>query len=349
MAFEIRVRRCQSPLTAEGYRQDAARLFRRLGEVLGREPALSDLTAERLQALLDDESLKPRTRKRYGSSLRAFFRFVAKLKLCVDVGALLETPKLGKQRRQPRVLTVEDAVRLAEAPLTLTPPEHRTVYTYRDCALLHMLFGTGARNSESLGVDVSGLAFRPAGYVAFHVIGKGDKERMLVIERGRTVEALRDYLKRRDEIPGASETDALFINWWGQRLTRSGVLRIVRRWADRCGLDVWPHLLRHTYATHMVDAANENLRGVQELLGHDDTSQTAAYSHLNERRLLKTARLHPLAERDPTPEELVSAVSTAGKIAGRLVVHHLRPLARAVVSRLRERLGFGVDPAPAPG
>lgn len=321
--------------TVVGYVRDLRLSLALMGKHRPGPLTLAELTLARLQRHIDSLcrrwGLSAATVNRRGVSLRRFFKYVSTtLKLCTNEAQALLLPRRVR-RRLPPTLSLVEVTQLVEAPLRLTPERERTVMTYRDAALLETLFGTGMRNSETSGVDQDILKLRAEGHVAFRIIGKGDKERLIVVEAGKTVEALKAYVRRRGEIPGAADNPALFLNWYGGRLTDSGIRRIVHKWAKRCGLEAWPHLLRHTFATVMVEACGEALRGVQELMGHDDPETTATYDKINEQRLLKTARCHPRAV--PSGRVLLLHVVELAREAVRYFGH--------VLPRLFQRIGVG--------
>jgi site-specific recombinase XerD len=274
-----------------------------------------------VQRYLDELDTLAVTKQYYLGALRAWYRFLKKRGLGEDVGAELEAPK-NKRRRLPPVLSRAQADRLVEAPIQLRA-DRLSALDLRDAAFLELLYGTGLRCSEATSLQVGSFQLRD-GYAAARVIGKGDKERTIIVEQGKTLDALLRYLARRDELPHADTNPALFLNWYGGAVTRRGAVFIVRRWARRAGLECWPHLLRHTFATHMVAEAGESLRGVQELLGHDDPATTSHYAQIDEARLRVTARLHPRARREPTLEEVGEKAADLGRSAGRLLMDRLR-------------------------
>ncbi|MBM3677063.1 MAG: site-specific tyrosine recombinase XerD, partial [Actinobacteria bacterium] len=172
--------------------------------------------------------------------------------------------------------------------------------TMRDRALVELLYGAGLRVSEAVGlvkggVDLEGRIVR--------VTGKGGKERIVPLGRPG-VEALRCYLALgRPHLDRRHRPD-LFLNARGGALTRAGAFLILRKLADRAGLDpgrVHPHLLRHSFATHLLEGGAD-LRSVQEMLGHADLSTTERYTHISDRLRRETYfRAHPHARRRPVP------------------------------------------------
>ena len=205
------------------------------------------------------------------STARNFFRFL------VREGYLQTNPLAGvnapkRERRLPTILTKEHLTALIASANEETPQGTR------NRAILELIYAAGVRLSEVVGLDLRSLDL---GERTLLVRGKGNRERMVLI--GAPAEqALRRYLKEaRPKL--ADDTPALFLNREGQRLSGRSIQQIVRRHALRAGLDerVHPHLLRHSFATHLLDGGAE-LRVVQDLLGHASASTTQIYTHVTE-------------------------------------------------------------------
>jgi integrase/recombinase XerD len=195
-----------------------------------------------------------------------------------DPTILLQTPRRGEPL--PKALGVDEAIALVESP------DLGTVKGRRNSALLEFLYGTGARVSEVVGLDLTHVDLDDA--IAI-VTGKGSKQRIVPLG-GKAVEALRRWLPdrlslvRRDQ-PG----DPMFVNLRGRRLSRQGIFDIVRESAARTGIDpeaVSPHVLRHSAATHMVERGAD-LRTVQEMLGHATISTTQIYTRVSAAHLME--------------------------------------------------------------
>lgn len=220
------------------------------------------------------------------SAVRALYRFLRKKKLAEeDPCATLSNPRQPKTH--PRVLNVDQALRLMTADMTPDPAG------LRDAALLEVLYGSGLRISEALGLDFQHVDL-DGGVV--RVLGKGGKERMAPLT-GPSVERLRRYLEQRPAFSPAPREQAVFLGKRGGRLTRSQAARIVKAAAIRCGLPpgVSPHTLRHSFASHMLQAGAD-LRSVQELLGHSRISTTQRYTHLDLAQIMRVYdACHPLA------------------------------------------------------
>ena len=219
--------------------------------------------------------LAPTTIARRVAALRSFYRHQMLLGARPDNPASdLELPR--RTRTLPRTLSPGEAERLIEAALGTTPR------AMRDHALVELLYGAGLRVSEAVGldrvaVDIDGRFVR--------CLGKGGKERVVPIGR-KAAEALTRYLARGRPYLDRHHRPELFLNARGGPLTRAGAFLILRRLADAARLDptrVHPHLLRHSFATHLLEGGAD-LRSVQEMLGHADLSTTERYTHVSDRR-----------------------------------------------------------------
>ncbi|MDY0019659.1 MAG: tyrosine recombinase XerC [Anaerolineae bacterium] len=191
-------------------------------------------------------------------------------------------------QRLPRYLTGEEVEKLLAAPDTKTPKG------VRDRAILETLYASGVRVSELVGLDLRDVSFSAG---EMRVIGKGDKERLVLLGRP-ALGALRRYLEgARDEFMGDRATSALFLNRFGRRLSVRSVDEIVRMAGVAAGIEqvVTPHLLRHTFATHLLDGGAD-LRVVQELLGHSSLATTQIYAHVTQHHAREVyLRAHPRA------------------------------------------------------
>ena len=209
------------------------------------------------------------------STVHSFYKFLVRSgRLSRDPLAGVQGPK--RERRLPSFLTQEQLVPLIEAADADTPQG------LRDRALLELLYAAGLRVSEAVGLDLGHVDLKER---MARVRGKGNKERIVLIGRAAAA-ALKAYLKAgRPHLMGQRDDRALFLNRDGRRLSPRSVQIIVRKYALRGGLDqrVFPHLLRHTFATHMMDGGAD-LRVVQELLGHASANTTPIYTHVTEKR-----------------------------------------------------------------
>lgn len=316
--------------TTSGYLQDLRLAMVEIAHSLEKpvdRVELAELTRDRLQAhLAGMTDYAPASVQRRGAALRSLFKYaVARDFVGKDPTTDLILPRV-KRRRLPRILTQEEIDTLVEAPVRLTPEEQRGVIHLRDAAVLEIFAATGIRVSEMAGLDLASVLQRKKDgrrYAILRVIGKGDKERLVGLPDGRALDALDRYLAHRHEIAGGDST-ALFTGWHGERLTRRGILLLVKKWGRMCGYTVWPHLLRHTFATEIVAESGEGLRGAQEALGHENPVTTSRYAQMDEQRLLKTASLHHRTYAHPR-QLLGRALVLLGE-AGRLVVRRLAPM-----------------------
>ena len=199
---------------------------------------------------------------------------------------LLEVPK--NEYVLPKVLTVEEVDKLIHAPDTSTQ------LGYRDYVMLEVLYGTGMRISEMLGLDVGDID--QIGFV--RCIGKGNKERIIPIG-GRALQAVDFYSNNiRPLLCNKNSRHAMFLNAHGGRLTRQGFWKILKKYGKQCqfNISLTPHVLRHSFATHLL-ANGADLRSVQEMLGHADISTTQIYTHLTKDHLRSVyQRSHPRAK-----------------------------------------------------
>jgi tyrosine recombinase XerC len=216
------------------------------------------------------------------STLRSFYKFLERHGY-IPQNPLnqMKTPKI--QRKLPIFLTIEEVNKLLEAP------SNDSILGKRDRAILELLYGSGIRVGELISLQVDDIVFRSA---MLKVKGKRKKERLVPINTS-CMAALRDYLKVR---PLAIE-QTLFLNRFSTPLNERSVRRLLKKYLSQThlSLNISPHSLRHTYATHLLDAG-ANLRAVQELLGHASLSATQIYTHITTSQLLDVYRKnHPRA------------------------------------------------------
>jgi site-specific recombinase XerD len=210
--------------------------------------------------------------RRKVSTIRSYYKWLrAEGHLDADPFFGVTGPKAG--RRLPGILTSEDIARMIGAA------EGRQPADLRDRALMELLYAAGLRVSEVASLDVVDLDVRDR---SVRVEGKGKKERIGVFGEP-AAEALQRYLRDARPDLEAGKEEALFLNRFGGRLTVRSVQTIVRKYATKAGLPVavHPHLLRHSFATHLLDGGAD-LRIVQELLGHESPNTTQIYTHVSE-------------------------------------------------------------------
>ncbi len=221
------------------------------------------------------------------AAIKAFYQFLVQENvLSRDPSADLESPKQPK--RLPHVLTVK------EVELLLKQPDPNTVPGSRDKAMLELLYATGMRVSELVGLEV-GHVNLAMGFV--RCTGKGNKERIVPVG-SVAVKYLYNYLEKgRPHLIRSPEETALFINHHGQRLTRQGFWKIIKKYAEKARIEkrITPHTLRHSFATHLLENGAD-LRSVQEMLGHADISTTQVYTQITRGHLKDVySRSHPRA------------------------------------------------------
>jgi integrase/recombinase XerD len=281
----------RSPRTVDAYRRDLAALaaFR---EGPAGDASVDDV--ERWLAGMRAEGLAASTLARRVSAVRAYFRHL------VLIGARDENPAAAIQlprrgRSLPRVLSPAETERLIDAATGTTPR------TLRDRALVELLYGAGLRVSETVGLEKGAVDLEDR---IVRVNGKGGKERLVPLGRP-AAEALRRYLALGRPHLDRRYRPELFLNARGGPLTRAGAFLILRRLAERAGLEpkrVHPHLLRHSFATHLLEGGAD-LRSVQEMLGHADLGTTERYTHVSDRRRREVYfTAHPHARRKPTSD-----------------------------------------------
>ena len=273
--------------TLDAYRRDLGPYLEHLSNI--GHTSVESVTAQAVRDYMADlrrGDLAPASIARKLSAVRGLHRFLVTEDLAeVDPTASLETPK--RTFSLPKALTVEDVLRLLEAPDRSTP------LGSRDAALLEFLYASGARVSEAVGLDVVDLDLD--GRVAV-VTGKGNRQR--VVPMGRpAVAAITAYLPVRMELrAGRDDPERLFLNARGGPLSRQSVWQIVRSHAVSAGIEaehVSPHVLRHSAATHMVEGGAD-LRTVQEMLGHASISTTQIYTRVSPQHLLEVyVSTHP--------------------------------------------------------
>ncbi len=272
--------------TLEAYSRDLIR-FLEFMEKQGIQD-LGGVGPVHVQAFLGDlraQGLSPRSAARHLAALRSFFRFLIQERVVrANPTSPVQTPRLG--RSLPKTLSHQELEDLlgrvsGEGPLAR-----------RDRAMLELIYATGMRVSELIGLDLSQVAFVTG---TAQVRGKGDKERIVPLGE-YSLDALRDYLERgRPRLARSKPTPAVFLNRSGRRITRQGFWKVLKRYAKAAGIQgpVTPHMLRHSFATHMLEGGAD-LRAIQELLGHADISTTQIYTHVARSRLKEIHRkYHP--------------------------------------------------------
>jgi integrase/recombinase XerD len=280
----LRVEKALSQNTLDAYRRDlakfteyaASRGLKKAGEI--KRSDLLDFLATLYARRLDARSVA-----RYLVSLRQFFRFLMMDKLITeDPSISVESPKFRKSL--PEFLSVE------EVELLLAQPDASTATGLRDKAMIELLYSAGLRVSELCGLAVDDL-HPNAG--SLRCVGKGNKERLVPVGRN-ALAVIQEYLKKaRPEILGERTSKYLFVNRNGNKLGRIVFWKLLGAYGRKAGLRkaLKPHMLRHSFATHLLDRGGD-LRSVQLMLGHSDISTTQIYTHVVEERLKKVYKAH---------------------------------------------------------
>jgi integrase/recombinase XerD len=262
----------RSPRTVDAYRRDLDTLRSFRGGPPG-EATVEEL--ERWVAAMRADGLASSTIARRVSAVRSFFRHLGLIGVRQDnPAAALVLPR--RPRKLPRALSPAETERLIEAAAGSAPR------ALRDRALVELLYGAGLRVSEAVGLEKTGVDLEERIVRAF---GKGAKERLVPLGRP-AAEAIRRYLALGRPHLDRRYRPELFLNARGGPLTRAGAFLILRRLAERARLEperVHPHLLRHSFATHLLEGGAD-LRSVQEMLGHADLGTTERYTHVSDRR-----------------------------------------------------------------
>ncbi|MFC7391493.1 site-specific tyrosine recombinase XerD [Scopulibacillus cellulosilyticus] len=226
---------------------------------------------------LKDQGKAPATLARQTASIRSFHQFLLRENIVNhDPSHHVGVPKA--ERRLPKVLSLGEVEALLAAPATAT------AIGLRDQAMLEVLYATGIRVSELMGLNLEDIHLT-MGFL--RCMGKGSKERIIPLGR-MALKAMKQYIEeaRPKLLKNKKQQDALFLNHHGNRLTRQGFWKILKQLALNAGItkSITPHTLRHSFATHLLENGAD-LRSVQEMLGHADISTTQIYTHVTKQRL----------------------------------------------------------------
>ncbi len=247
---------------------------------------LQPLEVRSYLGLLRSSGYTKSTAARKLSTLRSFYKFLVRVgHLETSPVSVIRTPRL--ERKLPKCLDLEQVDALLAAPDT------STLLGARDAAILETLYSAGLRISELVALNIEDLDEFSG---AVRVRGKGKKERIAPLG-SKAVDAIDHYLAIRTQHLRDAESGALFVNRTGKRLSDRSIRRKLNRYLKQVGIPthISPHSLRHSFATHMLNAGAD-LRSVQELLGHENLSTTQIYTHLTTRRLKEVYdAAHPLA------------------------------------------------------
>ena len=258
------------------YRRDLTRLARFLAE---RKLELAGARAEDLRDFLSElygAGMNARSVARYLSSIRGLYGYlIERGTVSDDPTAQLQTPKRWKSL--PKYLTLDEVELLLEAPDPDTP------LGSRDAAMLQLLYATGLRVSELVQVKTAGLDTKMG---SVRTVGKGDKTRLVPVGRS-ALEAIDDYMVRfRDVILKKAASEYLFVTARGTAMTRQAFWKLLRRYGLEAGIGgvIAPHVLRHSFATHLLERGAD-LRSLQLMLGHAYISTTEIYTHVLRSRM----------------------------------------------------------------
>ncbi|MCY4189585.1 MAG: site-specific tyrosine recombinase XerD [Bryobacterales bacterium] len=279
----ISIERGLSANSIAAYRRDLTRLSKSLA---GRDVRLSAASNADLRGFLDTlygSGLSGRSVARYLSSIRSLYRYL------VDQGRIVEDPSArldspGRWKTLPKFLTCDEVDRL------LGTPQPETHLGGRDLAMLQLLYATGLRVSELVAVRLSDLDAKMG---VVRTVGKGDKTRLVPV--GRTaLEAIESYVgQHRPAILGQASSEYLFVTALGTSMSRQSFWKLLRKYGLAAGIAkrITPHVLRHSFATHLLERGAD-LRSLQLMLGHADISTTQIYTHVLRSRMRKIYDSH---------------------------------------------------------
>jgi tyrosine recombinase XerC len=278
----LEIEKNYSKHTILNYRLDLEDFRKFLGETVLEK--IDYLTLRKYLAILKEKNLGTRTVGRRLSALRSFFKFLTREGyIKTNPILMLSSPKLEKHL--PQFMTEEEVAKLIESAFAKNEIDERGL---RDRAILETFYSTGIRISELVGLDIEDIDYI-GGIVK--IMGKGKKERIVPIGDQATA-AIRKYLEKRKK-----QSEAVFLNKNGRRITARGVRNIVGKYIHLAGIKqgVSAHTFRHSFATHLLNRGAD-LRTVQELLGHANLSSTQIYTHLTTERLKNVYdKAHPRA------------------------------------------------------
>lgn len=282
----LRVEKGLSSNTLDGYQRDIEKL-----EAFAKERGVEIETLTRNEIgrwvkSLSESGLSPRSIARAVSCVKGFYKFLLRDGFIKD-DPTSELPSLKLPRNLPTFLSEEELDEL------LSGPDTGTVQGLRDRAVLELIYATGLRVSEAVGLTLTDLDLE-RGIV--NCRGKGSKQRFVPVGRS-ALKFVREYLKVRPELAGGGSTRRLFLRKNGLTLTRQDVWQLIKKYARSSGIaNVSPHSLRHSFATHLMQRGADS-RSVQTLLGHSDLGTTQIYTHITNQHL-RTAyeTFHPRAK-----------------------------------------------------
>lgn len=279
----LRVEKGLSPNTIQAYGRDIHKFheFAQKRRLTTKDVGRSDIVD--FLASLYNNRLDSRSVARHLVTLRNFFRFaLIEGYIDEDPAATVESPKF--RRTLPQFLSLDEVERV------LRQPDTSTVIGLRDKAMIELMYSCGLRVSELCGLRVADLHM---GEGSVRCVGKGDKERIVPVGR-RALESVQAYYRgARAELLRGGSSPYLFLNHRGGKMDRISFWKALALYGRRAGIrkHVKPHMLRHSFATHLLDRGAD-LRAVQMMLGHSDISTTQIYTHVVEERLKQVYKAH---------------------------------------------------------
>jgi len=292
----LEVQRNVSEHTLKAYMADVEEFnnFLQESDITKKDDAIINVEPETIRSYLSHlyrEKVKKVTVNRKVSSLRSFYKYLLRAgKVKNNPAEMVQTPKIEKY--MPTFLSVDETFKL------LGDQGDHSVSGLRDSAMLELFYSSGLRLSELAGLNVTDLDFRQA---LVKLRGKGKKERIVPVGM-QALQAIDEYLKETTEVRKKCDDDLfknpLFLNARGKRITARSIARIVDAMTVKSGIGrkISPHALRHTFATHLLNAGAD-LRSIQELLGHESLSTTQKYTAVNINRMMEVYdKAHPRAK-----------------------------------------------------
>ena len=244
---------------------------------------LIKLNEDDIRTFLYNSKESSKTNAHYLTVLKSFYNYMLDLnKICINPCENIKSPKLDKTL--PKFLTEEEVDKLLN--MRLQKP-----IDYRNKAMLELLYATGMRISELLNLELSNINREDA---SVKVMGKGKKERIIPMS-DITIKYLDLYINEyRNYILKTKQSEYLFVNYNGGRMSRQGFFKILKQLCDDACIkkEISPHILRHSFATHLLNNGAD-LRIIQELLGHENISTTEIYSHISNEKIKKDYEKHP--------------------------------------------------------
>jgi integrase/recombinase XerD len=282
----LRLEKSLSQNSIEAYLNDVSKLDNFFQET-GRDTLPAQVQYSDLKEFLiwfNKDNKNARTQSRVLSGIRAYFKFLLiEGEVTDNPSSLIESPKIGL--KLPEVLSIIEIDSMIDV-IDLSKPEG-----HRNKAIIETLYGCGLRVSELVGLKLTDIHYKE-GYVI--VTGKGSKQRLVPVS-GKALKEIDLYKQDRNRLPVIKDSNTLFLNRRGSRLTRVMIFTIIKDLAAKAGIkkNISPHTFRHSFATHMIEAGAD-LRAVQEMLGHESILTTEIYTHIDRSYLRDTLMMfHP--------------------------------------------------------